>query len=138
MGADKHIGNVICDDTSVTDYTICSLAIFADIQDFYIDIFDPLLSDKHNTMIVDVALKHENVHELPVMYDNIVNASPKQCYVDNTKYEAWRWIFLSFLPCNAGVRQVENLSPLLFSIYLNDFQSYVSNNFPVYLFFQIM
>ena len=77
MGADKYIGNATCDDASVIDYAICSPAIFADIHDFYIDIFDPLLSDKHNPMIINVALKHETVHELPVMYDNTINASPK-------------------------------------------------------------
>ena len=34
-----------------------------------------------------------------------------------------------FFTCNAGVRQRENLSPLLFSIYLNDFESYVSRHY---------
>ena len=34
-----------------------------------------------------------------------------------------------FFTCNAGGRQGENLSPLLFSIYLNDFESYVSRHY---------
>ena len=32
--------------------------------------------------------------------------------------------------CNVGVRQGENLSPLLFAIYLNDFQEYITKSYP--------
>ena len=34
-----------------------------------------------------------------------------------------------FFPCRIGVRQGENLSPLLFALYLNDFESYLSNHY---------
>jgi hypothetical protein len=34
-----------------------------------------------------------------------------------------------FIPCNISVSQGENLSPLLFALYLNDFESYVANQF---------
>ena len=34
-----------------------------------------------------------------------------------------------YFNCNVGVRQGENLSPLLFAIYLNDFESYVSQEY---------
>lgn len=32
--------------------------------------------------------------------------------------------------CNIGVRQGDNLSPLLFAIYLNDFNQHISNSYP--------
>ena len=35
----------------------------------------------------------------------------------------------SFFSCNLGVRQGENFSPILFAIYLKDFQQFMSNHF---------
>ena len=34
-----------------------------------------------------------------------------------------------FFKCNAGVRQAENLSPLLFAIYLNDFEKFLKKHY---------
>ena len=36
----------------------------------------------------------------------------------------------SFFPCNIGVRQGENISPLLFSLFLNDFEFHISRSYP--------
>ena len=38
-------------------------------------------------------------------------------------------LITDFFPCNIGVRQGENLSPVLFSIFLNDFQDYIAPRF---------
>ena len=35
-----------------------------------------------------------------------------------------------FFTCNVGVRQCENLSPLSFVVYLNDFQKHISRFYP--------
>ena len=35
-----------------------------------------------------------------------------------------------FFSCNVGVRQGENLSPLLFAVYLNDFQEHIAKIYP--------
>ncbi|MEW8548382.1 MAG: reverse transcriptase family protein, partial [Candidatus Thiodiazotropha sp.] len=47
------------------------------------------------------------------MYDNI-----KSCVRNNNETSV-------FFPCQCGVRQGENLSPLLFAIYLNDLESFL-------------
>ena len=35
-----------------------------------------------------------------------------------------------FFTCNVGVRQGENLSPLLFAVYLNDFEEHIAKFYP--------
>jgi hypothetical protein len=54
------------------------------------------------------------VHNL---YDNA-----KSCVKINKAYS-------NIFTCNIGVRQGDNLSPLLFAIYLNDFESYIASQF---------
>ena len=51
------------------------------------------------------------------MYDNA-----KSCVVNDSMYS-------EFFGCNIGVRQGENLSPLLFAIYLNDFDLFISRRY---------
>ena len=38
-------------------------------------------------------------------------------------------LFSEYFPCNIGVRQGENLSPVLFVLFINDFTDYVSTHY---------
>jgi hypothetical protein len=49
----------------------------------------------------------------------------KDLYRDAKSCVKWESELTDFFPCNVGVRQGENLSPLLFSLYLNDLQSHL-------------
>ena len=53
----------------------------------------------------------------------------KNIYESAKSCVAVRGEMSEFFTCNTGVRQGENLSPLLFAIYLNDFQEYISNSY---------
>ena len=52
----------------------------------------------------------------------VLYANAKSCVKHNGT-------FSDSFACNVGVRQGENLSPLLFAIYLNDFELFLSNKY---------
>ena len=54
VGYDKLVGSFTLDNTSTIDYAICSPDLLSCITDFKVDIFDPLLSDKHNPICITI------------------------------------------------------------------------------------
>jgi hypothetical protein len=50
-GQDKGVGQTTCAEASTIDYMIASPALHAHVEDFIVDDFDPLLSDKHRPVI---------------------------------------------------------------------------------------
>ena len=62
IGSDRNIGSLTCADASTVDYMICTPDLLEKIQDCTIDVFDPLLSDKHNPINVRINLG-ENIRQ---------------------------------------------------------------------------
>ena len=54
FGNDKGIGETTCKSISAIDYVIASPELFTKINDFMVDMFDPLLSDVHNTICLEL------------------------------------------------------------------------------------
>ena len=54
VGPDKDLGKFTFDNSSTIDYAICTPDLFPYITDFRVDIFDPLLSDKHSPICITV------------------------------------------------------------------------------------
>ena len=50
-------------------------------------------------------------------------------YVNAKSQVSFKNILSDSFPCQVGVRQGENLSPLLFAIYLNDFNNFLSERY---------
>ena len=81
IGHDKGIGNFTFNDTSTIDYAICSPDLLPCIIDFKVDIFDPLLSDKHNPICLTLNTKKEikqpinSTNKNLVSNDNIVRCN---------------------------------------------------------------
>ena len=55
VGTDKRIGDLTCANASTIDYCVASPELFDAFNDFFVDVFDPLLSDKHSPVILKMA-----------------------------------------------------------------------------------
>ena len=52
---DNDLGKFTCKNASVVDYVICTDELFNRIADFYVDEFDPLLSDIHCPIVFKIS-----------------------------------------------------------------------------------
>ena len=59
MGSDRNIGDLTCAGASTVDYMICTPDLLQNIQNFTVDIFDPMLSDKHSPISVSINLEQD-------------------------------------------------------------------------------
>ena len=91
FGSDKNIGNRTCGNISTIDYAICSPDLFPFITDFKIDVFDPLLSDKHNPICItlesfkDKKQPNTSNQEIPLATNNIFKSMWKNESKDHFK-----------------------------------------------------
>ena len=63
FGADKNVGKNTFDNKTTIDYIICSPDLFSNIIDFSVDIFDRLLSDKHNPLNITINVDSTNTYK---------------------------------------------------------------------------
>jgi exonuclease III len=76
-GQDQGIGELTCAEASTIDYMIASPSLHAHVEDFLVDEFDPLLSDKHRPIISKLkVLQPTPRNGLQAMMDHKVPQSP--------------------------------------------------------------
>ena len=95
--SDKNIGKQTCADKSTIDFAICSPNILKNIEDFYIDDFDPLLSDKHSPVCISLYLGEPDTQiiDTPHPPDTSENDSSKRikCKWDEQKKDEYKLNF---------------------------------------------
>ena len=62
IGSDKNIGDFTCAGASTVDYMICTPDLLQNIQDYTVDIFDSMLSDKHSPINVSINLDPDTLN----------------------------------------------------------------------------
>ena len=67
IGEDKDVGNTTFNNQSLIDYALCTPDLLQNITNFKVDTFDPLLSDKHCPIIVNLNFNNINSNAPPNM-----------------------------------------------------------------------
>ena len=76
IGYDKLVGSYTFDYKTTIDYAICSPDLFSCITDFKVDIFDPLLSDKHNPICITVNMvRDKKKTDNPVEKKSVIDSN---------------------------------------------------------------
>ena len=70
VGSDKNVGGLTCADKSAIDYIMCSPDLLLNVSEFCIDVFDPLLSDKHSPICVTLSIDKIELHEKETNVNN--------------------------------------------------------------------
>ena len=82
---DKNIGALTCKESTVVDYCIMSPELFTNILDFEILPYDPMLSDVHNAIYIEMSSK-----DMPVVGNINVDiddsSAVTKCKWENDKY----------------------------------------------------
>ena len=74
FGTNSNVGHYTCKGASVVDYAIVSYALLPLCNDFEVLGFDPLLSDVHCSIILNLVSKHpDTVENSLIEYDNKVS-----------------------------------------------------------------
>ena len=71
FGSDYKNGRFTCDNKSTIDYVICSPDLFLNIDEFSVDLYDNLMSDKHSPICVKL------LNRLPQVRHNDIIGSHK-------------------------------------------------------------
>ena len=86
IGADKNIGRTTCDDISTIDYVICTPDLLPNITHFSVNNFDPLYSDKHKPISVNLNLNN-SLH----VNNNAIKQNNKPDLLADKTYVKCQW-----------------------------------------------
>ena len=98
VGQDSSIGKTTCKSVSTIDYVISSVDLFPYIQDMGVDCYDPLLSDVHNPIFVELTRKKNSTSandqmELPLPCEPSPGVPKLKNNWDSNKKEVFKKAF---------------------------------------------
>ena len=117
IGMDSNIGSTTCADKSAIDYAISTHDLLKHITNFTVDKFDPLLSDKHNPIILNLNLAKPSEIAQNTYVSNNNSEVPIEEPIVKCKWDKSKK--LDFLN-NFDKNKINNISNNLSAILLND------------------
>ena len=87
---DKDLGKFTCKNASVVDYVICTDELFNSIADFYLDEFDPLLSDIHCPIVFNIFTQvHIDTNNKP--HEQVCSTNHGTCKEKTSELTYTKW-----------------------------------------------